>query len=269
MNQVFAPISAALDAVAHRYRAPLGIVPGLVVPPAEQAEWLPATALTDGSALPTLLDLPMRAWDAKPHAAAALGWKQYTYWLALPTVLGFVVARRVPLFDATHTLLRPASSQPFLTVGMRRPAVGVLAGDPVADQGDAVVVNGEEALLALMRSTLIDRHLAPFATATNRRVRVGRRVLLGQLAAAIAIIVAELASFLPEAKPPAPLADRLLRALGLNELATVDEGDGSPCAIRATCCLAITVPGLGACANCCVPPAARRPALASAGHPPR
>ena len=37
--------------------------------------------------------------------AAALAWKAYTYWLALPAVLGWASARRVPLLDPADVLM--------------------------------------------------------------------------------------------------------------------------------------------------------------------
>ncbi|HEU5111371.1 MAG TPA: hypothetical protein VFT95_22750, partial [Micromonosporaceae bacterium] len=75
-----------------------GVAPGLLV--TDPVGWLPATSLVDGSRLPELLDAAGRRWQAAPHAAAALAWKAYTYWLTLPAVLGWASARRVPLLTA-------------------------------------------------------------------------------------------------------------------------------------------------------------------------
>src|SRR5258708_539298 len=59
--------------------------------------WVPASQLVSGAALHDLLDAAGQRWRAAPHAAAALAWKYYSYWLSLPAVLGYATARRVPL----------------------------------------------------------------------------------------------------------------------------------------------------------------------------
>ena len=66
--------------------------------------WAPASELA-GEKLDLLLATAGRRWRAQPHAAAALAWKAYTYWAALPAVLGFASARRVPLLTSDNVLL--------------------------------------------------------------------------------------------------------------------------------------------------------------------
>ena len=126
---------------------------------------MPATALTDGSRLPDLLDAAARRWRGGiPHAAAALAWKAYSYWLALPAVLGWASARRVPLLDADRRA-DPLRGPP--AAAHHRPAppttVAVLPSDPLALAGlpEVRVVADEAALLAALRASLLDGHLAP------------------------------------------------------------------------------------------------------------
>ena len=92
-----------------------GLVAGLFVDDTEG--WVPATALVTGEALDDLLDTAKQRWNAAPHAAAALAWKSYTYWLALPAVLAYVAALRVPLLRPDAVLARYTPCWPFVTIG--------------------------------------------------------------------------------------------------------------------------------------------------------
>src|SRR5688572_16672570 len=99
-----APIVATLRdvEVRHGSAAVHGLVPGLV--PEDTTGWIRATELIpaapDGgqrTPLDDLLDAAKQRWTAQPHAAAALAWKCYTYWLTLPALVGYATVRRVPL----------------------------------------------------------------------------------------------------------------------------------------------------------------------------
>lgn len=96
-----APVTATLRAMFGTDDLP-GLAPGLLV--VDEAGWAPATTLT-GARLPELLDSAVRLWGGTPHASAALAWKAYSYWAALPVVLGWATARRVPLLDHTEALI--------------------------------------------------------------------------------------------------------------------------------------------------------------------
>ena len=94
-----------------------GLAPGLgsTRPPG----WIPApTRSSPATPAADLLDAAARRWHATPHAAAALAWKCYSYWLSLPAVLGYAVARRVPLMTPDAVPARWSPQQPFLTVGL-------------------------------------------------------------------------------------------------------------------------------------------------------
>lgn len=245
-----APLAPVLDALGtvRGDRTDFGIADDLRA----GADWVPATALLDGTALPELLSLPTTLWGAKPHAAAALAYKQYTYWLAMPAVLGWATARRVPLLSADNVAVRFLPDAPYLRLGMVRPTVAVLADDPAAGGPNTVVVDTPDELLGVLADTLRDRHVAPLIEATRRHVRIGAHTLWGQLAASIgyALTAAE-----PVPAGAAADAESLLTALRLTNLAELcDTGDAMRVR-RNTCCLAFVVPGLNhrLCPDCCVP----------------
>ena len=241
-----APVLAAIDTVRDG-RADFGIADDLRA----GADWVPASALLDGTALPRLLSVPTTQWGAKPHAAAALAYKQYTYWLAMPAVLGWATARRVPLLSADNVAIRFLDDAPYLRLGMRRPTVAVLADDPAAGRPDTIVVDTADELLAILADTLADRHVAPLIEATRRHVRIGAHTLWGQLAASVGYALTA-----AEVVPDGAGADAtaLLSALRLDNLAELcDTGDALRVQ-RSTCCLAFVVPGLGnrLCPDCCI-----------------
>jgi hypothetical protein len=229
-----------------------GLAPDLVVP-GPAAGWHPAATLATDR-LPELLDRAGHIWRAQPHAAAALAWKTYTYWLTLPAVLGWASARRVPLLTSAHTLIRFPGQGPLLTLGVRPDIpVAVLPGDPLAllPRPGIQVVPDEEALLTTFRRALLDEHLTPLLDAIHTRVRLGKRTLLGSLASGIAQAVLRSADALPG--PSAETITRLQRALSVDGLTDlVPDATGSLTVQRKTCCLAFTLPTPKVCKGCCI-----------------
>ncbi|WP_433306198.1 hypothetical protein ACQP2F_20155 [Actinoplanes sp. CA-030573] len=214
-----------------------GLAPDLIV--RHEAGWHPATALR-GPLLDELLAKAQRHWRARPATAAALAWKAYTYWVCLPAVTGWLAVRQVPLLSAANVLVR-LDGAGFVTVGLRAGlpvAVGPSPGAALAaGAGDLLVVPDP---LAAMRSSLLEEHLLPVLDAIAERARVGRRTLLGSVAAAVA------ATGLRAADPPGTV--RLLTALGLDDLVEVLPGGPR----RRTCCLAFTLPIPKICRDCCL-----------------
>jgi hypothetical protein len=247
------PVENALAALRRR-RGPegtRGLLPGLIMPDGTADGWLPASALTTGGGrLDDLLDAAKQRWGASPHAAAALAWRSYTYWLTLPVVLGWATARRVLLLDPHDVGWRVSVThdRPLLTLGLRRVRLAVLDGDPIA--GD-VVAGSEAELLRILRSTLRDHHLDPLLTQIRTRVNLGERTLLGSLASAVAYGVVR--------GVEAPVTDRvvtagtLLTALGLPDLVDFEPGPDGVEVRRRTCCLAFTLPVPKICSGCCLP----------------
>ncbi|RIV34434.1 IucA/IucC family C-terminal-domain containing protein [Micromonospora radicis] len=229
-----------------------GLAPGLVV--ADETIWAPATTLTDGTRLPELLDSAARLWGGTPHASAALAWKAYSYWAALPVVLGWAAARRVPLLDPAATLVHFADRSTLVTLGLRRSTpVAVLPNDPLALAGlpEVRVVTDERELLAMLRATLLDAHLSPLVKAIQGEVRIGTRTLLGSVAASVAHALLLAADGLPGSAVEA--IDTLLDTLGLADLVELVPGpNGEPTVQRRTCCLAFTLPQPKVCQGCCI-----------------
>lgn len=246
-----APITAALEAIRRARGAErvAGLADGLVLDSLDG--YTPATCFTDGSAVTRLLDAPRERWGAAPHAAAALAWKGYAFWLALPAVVGWTAARRIPLLHASNVHVRIDEARPYYHFGMRRPSVAVLPSDPVAGMPGVRVVDSEDALLDLLRVSLVDGHLTPLLRQIRAQVRVGRRLLWGSLASGIAHAV-------EYAADAAPLSivesvQTLVEALRVPGLVDVScDAEGAMALRRRTCCLAFTVDGLKTCASCCV-----------------
>jgi len=242
------PVNAVLAALRGESPAgTFGVHDGLVVD--DPDGWFPAAALIDGTELDTLVGYPVRTWGAAPHAAAALAYKQYTYWLAMPAVLGWATARRVPLLTADNVLVRVAGAMPLVTIGLRTASVAVRADDPLAGAPGTVVVDD---LLGALRDSLLDNHVTPLVAATRQRVRIGAHTLYGQLAASVGYVLTAAEAALLD--PPEEAAATALAALGLADLAAVHPADGACSVRRNTCCLAFVVEGLGrtVCGDCCI-----------------
>jgi hypothetical protein len=250
----FADTSDALRPLTVTLSA-LGPLQGLADPliVVNQSGWVHANDLLDGGRLPDLLEVARRRWGAAPHAAATLAWKSYSYWLAMPAVLSWAVARRVPHIEADNVLVRFGAKSPLLEVGLASPSVVVLPDDPLAQSGlpGISVAADEEILLKTLRVNLLDRHLDPLSDRIHDEVKVGRRTLLGSVASGIAYAVVRARGVLPE--PAAETAMTLLKALDLDDLVELTAGPGNePAVRRKTCCLAFTLPQPKICSGCCL-----------------
>ena len=246
-----APVTATLRAMFGTSTELPGLAPDLVV--RDLAGWTRTARLADVH-LDTLLDAAGRRWNAQPHAAAALAWKAYTYWLALPAVLGWTSARRVPLLTATDTVMHFDDPRPLITLGLRPGIeVAVLPGDPLAVSGlpQVRVVPDEDALLTEFRRSLLDEHLSPLLDALHDRVRLGKRTLLGSLASGVAYGVLRSADTVPGSSTET--VDKLLGALGVRDLIELHPGQHGRLDVRRkTCCLAFTLPRPKVCPGCCI-----------------
>ncbi|MFC0527582.1 hypothetical protein [Phytohabitans kaempferiae] len=255
-----APVRATLRA-AFQEGSPGSLAPELVV--GDATGWMCATSIADGTRLPELLASVARSRRATPHAAAALAWKVYTYALALPAVVGWASARRVPLVRPADVLVRPGTPGAVLTLALRPSVrVAVLPADPVAARRAGVeVAAGEAELLDALRAALLEAHLDPVLGHLRGTARLGARTLLGSLASGVAHAVLDAADVLPGSA--AEHADVLLTALGVRDLVDLVPGpDGVVTVQRRTCCLAFTLPEAKICPSCCIrlrPPNGRRP----------
>ncbi len=248
-----APVRETLYQMARRPDIPAmhGIARGLTV--TDLNGWIPATDIVSGAALDDLLAAAQRRWDAAPHAAAALAWKCYSYWLALPAVIGYAAARRVPLVRPSGVVVRWNTRQPFLRIGLTSVDVAVLPSDPLAIIGTPgiEIVPHEAALLDAMRISLMDEHLTPIMGQIKSRLHLGRRTLWGSLASGVAHGISRAADVVPG--PTMETAVEVLDRLGVADL--VDLGDPRPghsgiSVHRKTCCLAFTLPQPKVCRGC-------------------
>jgi hypothetical protein len=269
-----APVIATLRAIEERHGgAPVhGLARGLTA--VDPRDWIPAADLVSGRRIPEFLDAAKQRWNAQPHAAAALAWKCYTYWSALPALVGFAGSRRVPLPDPGAVLVRFATTQPFLTMALRRPTVAVLATDPIARSGDPdiLVCRDDAELLGHLRRVLIDEHLTPLMERLRGDVHIGKRPLWGSLASGAAHALSRTADAIWPAWPPVTgaagpgashraepgplieLIEEVLGALGVADLVTLetDPQTGALSIQRRTCCLAFTLPTPKVCSGCCI-----------------
>jgi len=213
-------------------------------------DWLPATKLTEPAGLTTMLEAAARRWNAAPHAAATLAWKSYSYWASLPTVLSWAAARRVPLLSADTTYVQFHDEAPFLTVGVAPVPFAVLPTDTLAGTAGTIVVADEDALLATLRTSLLDRHLDPLLDAIRTEVRVGRRTLLGSVASGIAYGLIRASDAVPGSTHESLL--RLLAALDLGDLVDISDSGTGLSVQRKTCCLAFTLDEPKICGGCCI-----------------
>jgi len=268
-----APIRETLRHMAARPDIPplAGIEPDLVV--TDPTGWVRATELVSGDALDDLLATAARRWQAAPHAAAALAFKCYSYWLSLPAVLGYATVRRVPLLTPDAVLVRWSDERPFLRLGLapgRRTAtpggrstngpavtVAVLPTDPVLLYGPGRgirVVPDEAVLLDELRTAIMDEHLAPIVDHIRSRRHVGRRTLWGSLAAGVAHGLSRAADVIPGSTLQA--AQAVLARLDVTDLVEVTQRpDSAELAVgRRTCCLAFTLPEpqRKVCTGCCI-----------------
>ncbi|QSB17530.1 (2Fe-2S)-binding protein [Natronosporangium hydrolyticum] len=251
------PVEAAFATVRRRQGAEgmRGLAPGLLVPEGA-VDWWPAANLLHGDTgldLDRLLGAAASRWGASPHAAAALAWRSYTYWLSLPVILGWAVARRVLLVHPDDVQLRFGGEQQLLQVGMRRLRWAVLPDDPLAGAaagGELTVVGSESELLGVLRASLRESHLDPLLTEVQHRVRLGSRPLWGSLASAVAYAV--IRGVEGSAETLLDTAGRLLSALDLTNLVSIDDGPEGLAVRRHTCCLAFTLPKPKVCASCCL-----------------
>lgn len=244
-----APVSATLRAAFGTDDLP-GLVPNLIV--TDEAGWRSATELADGRGLPDLLAMAARQWQATPHVAAALAWKAYAYWVALPALLGWASARRVPLLHPRDVLVRYDGRQ--LRIGLARSVrVAVLPTDPLAltRRPEVEVVPDDAVLLKVLRISLLDEHLTPVVKAIQKQVRVGTRTLLGSVASGTAYAILRAADALPGSS--VETIGVLLDTFGLADLVDLVPGpDGVPTVQRRTCCLAFTLPQPRVCSGCCI-----------------
>ncbi len=245
-----APVIGALASMSGHYPVH-GLVRGLYA--VDHAGWTRADEIVHGEGFDAMMGAARARWQSSPHVAAALAWKCYVYWVALPAVLGYATARRVPLMRPSDVLVRYGDRQPFLCIGLDDPTLAVLPTDPIAalDLPGVRVVPDEAALLGALRTALLDEHLTPLVDRMHQQFRLGRRTLMGSLASGVAHGVSRAADVLPGST--LDTADTLLAALDLADLVDLTpQTSGRLFVQRRTCCLAFALPEPHVCSGCVI-----------------
>jgi hypothetical protein len=253
-NPAPTPLSPVVNRLAvMNVRHPMeGLVPGLTV--ADPEGWTPASALITGDRFDDMIETAQRRWQAPAHVAGALAWKAYAYWVALPAVLGYATARRVPLLNPETVLLRYSDHRPFLCVALHEPVLAVLPDDPIAASDDpgVRVVPDDAALLAALRSSLVERHFHPLVERLHRQLHLGRRTLWGSLASGVSHGLNRAGGY-PRDWSTIEVANKLLAALDVADLVALTEQPGGELAIqRNTCCLAFALAEPKICSGCVI-----------------
>src|SRR5690606_13850518 len=206
-------------------------------------DWTPAAELAREpyDTLDTWIDATARRWGAPRHVGAALLWKAYAYWHAMPMALGWALNRRVPIMPFDRTVAR--ESPAGVTVAATSITVAVLPDDPYAGRPGTVTVPD---LGAAVREALLAGQ-GPLIDALTRLTRVGTRPLWGSTAEALVQPLYGFADVLPG--DPAVDAAALLDSIGgpVRDLVTFTPGGYR----RRTCCLWLTLPDAQACSTCC------------------
>jgi hypothetical protein len=175
--------------------------------------------------------------------AAALAFKEYSYSVLEPVVTGWATERRVPDHTASRVYVRPSATGADVLPARR---IAVLHGDPLAGRAGVSVVDD---LLAEIRRTLLDGHLA-LAVEAYRRIRGGgARPLWGSLVQSLCYPATVAASADPHAGVRA-----LLSVLDPSLAALVEVADvgNHPVILRRTCCFAYALPSGELCRSCCL-----------------
>ncbi|MER7502900.1 (2Fe-2S)-binding protein [Nonomuraea pusilla] len=223
-------LTETLQRVADARGGILGVEPGLVIEPDES--WTPVAELLRPP-YPRLRELVAQTaarWNAPLHVGAALFWKTYGYWHAMPMALGWALDGRVPIMRLADTYMK--TSEAGVTIGATR--VSWASGGPAI-------------------AGALEESQRPLVEVIAALAKVGERTLWGSTAEAFAhpltqIVQADYMALLREIGSP---VDGLIEP----------SGDGY---FRRTCCLWITLPDAEACGSCCVlRPRKGRPAPAA------
>lgn len=177
----------------------------------------------------------------RPAVAAALWWKQYSWYVVAAALDGWA-AGELPDLGADTACVRLADERPHVRVCPERT---VRAGEL-----------GPERFARWLRAEVLTGHLEPILEQLHVRTRAGRRLLWGSVAHAIALPLSR------RCTDPVVDVPRFLALVGgpvadLVEVARTDEDEGDVRLTRRTCCLAFRSQCGGAeptvCAYCPVP----------------
>ena len=184
--------------------------------------------------------------------AASLLCQAWAVGVTRAAIACLVGARRVPDLAAANTRILFDGAQRPAGAALIRPRFAAVVGDEEAGHDpEAEIVLDDDALFAWTRARLFDGHLGPLVEALHDLVPVGRRLLWGNVAAAVAGGFAGLTALTDHPFDPEhvlPEAVRLLDApesptAGLAALFPVThDGTTRLFVRRQTCCLRYRLP---------------------------
>jgi ferric iron reductase protein FhuF len=201
---------------------------------------------------------------------AAASWfvLSYARLVVSPVITGWYLVDRVPDVAVVNMAIRPdPDGGGAHTLGVFDDTCTVLSTDGCADQPDARPVPDHAALTAAMVSTLVDGHVIPLIDAVHARVRIGDRLLWGNVSHRIVNRFHDMVEAGGSLEKARHGIDALCNAAGspLRGLSRLDEYDTDgthTLATRLTCCLRYKHAGASKCSTCSLIPLPERIELA-------
>jgi ferric iron reductase protein FhuF len=238
----------------------------------DEPDWQPMTEFLGGEGLDRALELTGRNRRIEQDPVAAASWfvLSYVRLVVSPVVTGWYLVNRVPEVAVANMAIRPdPDGGGSHELGVFDGTCTVLSNDPCADRPDARTVADQAALTADMVSTLISGHVTPLVEAIDARVRIGSRLLWGNVSHRVVNRFHDLVEAGGSLEKACQGIDALCDAPDspLRGLSRLDEynSDGThTLATRLTCCLRYKHPGQSKCSTCSLLPLADRIELAKA-----
>jgi ferric iron reductase protein FhuF len=214
-------------------------------------EWLGLVVRTTGAALGT----------DDPVVAASLFVQNYSYRVLTLAIACLTTAGAIPDSSDASMLMTIVGGRPA-TVGYRNPVVLVINNEAVAPFEALQEPKTRSAAFEFIVARALDEHLAVLIDSTRAQIRVGERLLWGNVAASAAVAFRTMEGCLgPWIQPlgeqffeDAPVA---LKGLG-SFLALEHAGRRGWYWERTNCCLYDRLPGDIRCGDCSRTPAAER-----------
>jgi ferric iron reductase protein FhuF len=224
----------------------------------DEPDWQPMTEFLGGAGLDRALERTGRNRRIEADRVAAASWfvLSYSRLVVSPVVTGWYLVDRVPDMAVANMAIRPDPDGGGAHVlGVFDGTCAVLSTDRLADHPDARPVPDQAALTTHMVSTLVDGHVTPLIEAIDARVRVGSRLLWGNVSHRIVNRFHDMVEAGGSLEKARQGIDALCDApgspfRGLSRLDEYTAGGPHTLATRLTCCLRYKHPGASKCSTC-------------------